>query len=162
MPRHHEIKRGVSLLGKAPPGKGVLRRRDDYKYPELPPNPSYVRDYSDRLICWVCLGTGGKSGSCPECGGRGRSPTRPSCPQRGLFIEDNKDADIVNAWISYDKSIENPRRVLSSLGINAPLVIGGVFRHVKIGRVAFQELLTTWDVKFKWGPEPEKPSDDDV
>lgn len=37
---------------------------------------------SDKPVCWVCAGTGGKNKQCPECNGTGYNPRRLKQPKR--------------------------------------------------------------------------------
>lgn len=59
-----------------------------------PKEPEHNALASDCKPCWVCTGTGGKHGYCPECKGTGHNPRRPRAPKRGIRFKADPSAKV--------------------------------------------------------------------
>ena len=139
---------GVSLLGTIPPD------------PAHPTGyPRIKRGVDKRTQCWVCDGSGGKYGTCPECNGSGYDPRRPTRSDRVLFHGGQTDRPrTVRAWFCpVIGDAESIKIKLIQLGVQVPphSADRGVLRRCTVTPTAFDNIISLWGISFTWGPEVE-------
>ena len=137
---------GVSLLGTIPPTPGK------------PTGYPHIKRGKDKFLTfWVCSGSGGKFGTCPECEGSGYNPRRPTRSDRVLFHGSGQRTAV--AWFCpVIGDAESIKIKLIQLGVQVPphSADRGVLRRCTVTPQAFDNIISLWGISFTWGPEADE------